>query len=188
MDDSLGDSPAWLLTTHLALLSFATIGGGVVMLAPDIQRYVVDVHHWLGDEQFAAAYAIAQAAPGPNMLFVTLVGWQIAGWMGALGATLAVTIPPGLLTYAIGRVSNGRTNGRASGGVGRFGQAVRNGLAPLSVGLLLAAVWVLLDSTHAGWRELIAVALALVLVMRTKINPIWLIGLGALAGIAGLIG
>ncbi len=184
MDDAFGDSPLWLLTTHLAMLSFATIGGGVVMLAPDIQRYVVEVHHWIGSEQFAAAYAIAQAAPGPNMLYVTLVGWQIAGWLGAIGATLAVTIPPGLLTYAIGRVSNRR----AKGGVGRFGKAVRNGLAPLSIGLLLAAVWVLLDSTHAGWRELIAVALALVIVMRTTINPLWLIGAGAIAGIVGLVG
>lgn len=184
MHDSIGDSPAWLLATHLALLSFATIGGGVVMLAPDIQRYVVDVHHWIDSEQFAAAYAIAQAAPGPNMLFVTLVGWQIAGWVGALGATLAVTVPPALFTFMVGHV----THRRGSGGVGRFGKAVRNGLAPLSVGLLLAAVWVLLDTSHAGWRELIAVALTLVVVMRTRINPLWLIGAGAFAGIAGLIG
>ena len=184
MDESINDNPAWLLTTHLALLSFAAVGGGVVMLAPDIQRYVVDVHHWIGDEQFAAAYAIAQAAPGPNMLFVTLVGWQIAGWLGALGATLAVTIPPALLTFMIGRVSGAGSKGS----VGRFGTAVRNGLAPLSVGLLLAAVWVLLDSTHAGWRELILVASTLAIVMLTKINPLWLIAAGAAMGAAGLLG
>lgn len=184
MHDSTGESPAWLLATHLALLSFATIGGGVVMLAPDIQRYVVDVNHWIASDQFAAAYAIAQAAPGPNMLFVTLVGWQIAGWLGALAATLAVTVPPAIFTFTIGHLSNRRR----SGGVGRFGKAVRNGLAPLSVGLLLAAVWVLLDTTHAGGRELIAVVLTLVVVMRTRINPLWLIGAGALAGIAGLVG
>ncbi len=184
MDESITDNPAWLLTTHLALLSFAAVGGGVVMLAPDIQRYVVDVHHWIRDEQFAAAYAIAQAAPGPNMLFVTLVGWQIAGWLGALGATLAVTIPPALLTFLIGRVSRAASKG----GVGRFGTAVRNGLSPLSVGLLLAAVWVLLDSTHAGWRELIVVLSTLVIVMRTKINPMWLIFAGAIMGAAGVLG
>ncbi len=66
--DHFSESPLWLMTTHLALLSFAAVGGGVIMLAPDIQRYVVDVHHWISTEQFAAAYAIAQAAPGPNML------------------------------------------------------------------------------------------------------------------------
>lgn len=183
MHDPTSDSPAWLLATHLALLSFATIGGGVVMLAPDIQRYVVDVHHWIDSGQFAAAYAIAQAAPGPNMLFVTLVGWQVAGWLGALAATVAVTVPPALFTFMVGRVSN-----RHGGGVGRFGNAVRNGLAPLSVGLLLAAVWVMLDTTHAGWRETIAVTLTVAMVLRTRLNPLWLIGAGALAGIAGLAG
>ncbi len=182
--DALDDNPVWLLTTHLALLSFAAVGGGVVMLAPDIHRYVVDVHHWVTDEQFTAAYALAQAAPGPNMLFVTLVGWQIAGWLGALGATLAVIVPPALLTYVVVRVSSERSGE----GIGRFGKAVRNGLAPMSVGLLFAGVWVLFISTHAGWREGIVVAVTLAIVLRSKINPLWLIIAGALAGIAGLLG
>ena len=181
MDDT--DSPLWSLTIHLAILSFAAIGGGVIMLAPDIHRYVVDVHHWINDEQFAAAYAIAQAAPGPNMLFVTLVGWQVAGWLGALFATSAVILPPALLTFVATRVSS-----RRGGPVGRFGLAVRNGLAPLSVGLLLAGVWVLFDSAGAGLRESIVVLLTLAIVLRTRINPLWLIVAGAVAGIAGLIG
>ncbi len=181
--DHFSESPLWLMTTHLALLSFAAVGGGVIMLAPDIQRYVVDVHHWISTEQFAAAYAIAQAAPGPNMLFVTLVGWQVAGWPGALSATGAVIIPPALLTFVATRASS-----RKAGSVGPFGKAVRNGLAPLSVGLLLAGVWVLFESIDAGWRESIAVLLALAFTLRTKINPLWLIVAGAAAGVAGLIG
>ncbi len=182
MDDDSG-STLWLLTTHLAMLSFAAVGGGVIMLAPDIHRYVVDVHHWIGDEQFAAAYAIAQAAPGPNMLFVTLVGWQVAGWLGAIGATSAVIVPPALLTFVTTRVSS-----RRSGAIGPFGRAVRNGLAPMSVGLLAAGAWVLFVSGDNGWREGIAVVITLIFVLRTKINPLWLIIVGALAGIAGLIG
>ncbi len=181
MDDAA--DPLWLLTTHLAMLSFAAVGGGVIMLAPDIHRYVVDVHHWVTTEQFAAAYAIAQAAPGPNMLFVTLVGWQVAGWLGAVGATCAVIVPPSLLTFVATRVSSRRGNG-----VGRFGTAVRNGLAPLSVGLLLAGVWVLFTSAGGGLREAAVVVLTLAVMLRTKINPLWLIVLGAVAGIAGLIG
>lgn len=181
MDDG-APGPLWLLTTHLALLSFAAVGGGVIMLAPDIHRFVVDVHHFIDDEQFSAAYAIAQAAPGPNMLFVTLVGWQVAGWMGAVLATGAVIVPPALLTFVATRVSS-----RRGGSIGRFGKAVRNGLAPLSVGLLLAGVWVLFTSTRAGWRESLVVLVTLALVIRTKINPLWLIIAGALAGIGGLI-
>ena len=183
MDDLSQGDPLWLLTSHLALLSFAAVGGGVIMLAPDIHRYVVDVHHWIGDEQFAAAYAIAQAAPGPNMLFVTLVGWQVAGWLGALGATAGVILPPALLTFVATRVSS-----RRAGPVGRFGRAVRNGLAPVSVGLLLAGVWVLFQSLGAGLPQSIVVLVTLVVVLRTRINPLWLIVAGAVAGIAGLIG
>ncbi len=183
MDDALADSPLWLLTTHLALLSFAAVGGGVIMLAPDIHRYVVDVHHWIDGEQFAAAYAIAQAAPGPNMLFVTLVGWQIAGWLGAFAATAAVIVPPALLTFVATRVSS-----RRAGTVGRFGKAVRNGLAPVSVGLLLAGVWVLFDTTDPNWRKSTAVLCALAVTLLTRINPLWLIVAGAVAGMAGLFG
>ena len=182
MDDA-DTSPLWLLTAHLALLSFAAVGGGVIMLAPDIHRYVVDVHHWIDAEQFAAAYAIAQAAPGPNMLFVTLVGWQIAGPAGAIGATGAVIVPPALLTFVATRVSS-----RRSGPVGRFGNAVRNGLAPLSVGLLLAGVWVLFESSNAGWRESAIVLVTLAIVLGTKLNPLWLIIAGAACGVAGLLG
>jgi chromate transporter len=181
--DDFTESPLWLLTTHLALLSFAAIGGGVIMLAPDIQRYVVDVHHWITTEQFAAAYAIAQAAPGPNMLFVTLVGWQTAGWMGAVGATGGVIIPPALLTFVLTGVSS-----RRAGAVGPFGLAVRNGLAPVSVGLLLAGVWVLFTSTGGGLREGLVVLATLAIMLKSKINPLWLIIVGAVAGIAGLIG
>jgi len=181
--DDFTETPLWLLTTHLALLSFAAVGGGVIMLAPDIHRYVVDVHRWITDEQFAAAYAIAQAAPGPNMLFVTLVGWQTAGWPGAVGATGAVILPPALLTFVVTSLST-----RQGGGVGPFGKAVRNGLAPVSVGLLLAGVWVLFTSTGGGLREAVVVLATLAVMLKTKINPLWLIVLGAAAGIAGLIG
>jgi chromate transporter len=183
MNDGPGGSALTLLVAHLALLSFAAVGGGVIMLAPDIHRYVVDVHHWTTDQQFAAAYAIAQAAPGPNMLFVTLVGWQVAGWLGAVGATGAVILPPALLTFVATRASS-----RRGGTVGRFGNAVRQGLAPLSVGLLLAGAWVLFDSGSSGWRDAVVVVATLAIVLRTKINPLWPIIVGALVGIAGLLG
>lgn len=184
MSDDFFDAPAWLLTVHFALLSLAAVGGGVIMLAPDMHRYVVDAHHWITAEQFAAAYAIAQAAPGPNMLFVTLVGWQVAGWAGALGATLAIIVPPALLTLIVIRITKGRSGGQ----IGRFGRAVKSGLAPLSIGLLVAGGWVLLAAGDGGWRALLVVALTIVAVMRTKWNPVWLIVAGAVAGMLGAPG
>ena len=181
MIDDFLDAPASLLTVHFAVLSLAAIGGGVIMLAPDMHRYVVEVNHWITAEQFAAAYAIAQAAPGPNMLFVTLVGWQVAGWVGALGATVAIIVPPALLTFVVMGASTGRR-------VGRLGRAVRTGLAPLSIGLLFAGGWVLLDASEAGWRAMSLVILTIVAVLRTKWNPLWLIMAGAVVGVAGLLG
>lgn len=184
MSDDLFGAPAWLLTVHFALLSLAAVGGGVIMLAPDMHRYVVDAHHWITAEQFAAAYAIAQAAPGPNMLFVTLVGWQVAGWAGALGATLAIIVPPALLTLIVIRLAKGSSGGR----IGRFGRAVKSGLAPLSIGLLVAGGWVLLAAGDGGWRAVFVVALTIAAVMRTKWNPVWLIVAGAAAGMLGAPG
>ena len=106
MSDS--DNPVLAaLGVHFALLSMMAIGGGVIMLAPDIQRYVVDSNHWITAQQFAAAYTIAQAAPGPNLLYVTLVGWWAAGWAGALVATLAIIVPPATLTLVMSGTGKG---------------------------------------------------------------------------------
>ncbi len=117
------------------------------------------------------------------MLFVTLVGWQVGGWFGAIGATGGVILPPALLTFVATRASS-----RGAGTVGPFGRAVRDGLAPLSVGLLLAGTWVLFRSGDNGWRESLLVVATLLVVLRTKINPLWLITVGALTGVAGLVG
>jgi chromate transporter len=178
------DAPVWSIVgplfAHFVVLSLLAIGGGVVMLAPEMQRYVVDSHHWITAEQFSAAYAIAQAAPGPNMLFVTLVGWQAAGWSGAVAATVAIVAPPSLLTVAVMRLSAARTPGR-------FGRAVGKGLAPISVGLLFSTGWILLRGGAGDWRGVLLTLLAAVVVLRTRINPVWLIGAGAAAGVAGLV-
>ena len=178
------DAPVWSvvgpLIAHLAVLSLMAIGGGVVMVAPEIQRYVVDSHHWMTAEQFSAAYAIAQAAPGPNMLYTTLVGWQVAGWVGAVATTVAIVAPPSLLTLAVMHVSTRRAPGR-------FARAVSKGLAPISVGLLFATGWILLRGTAADWRGAVLTLLAAAAILRTKINPVWVIAAGAAAGIAGFV-
>ena len=87
-------SIAWTLFVHFAMLSLMAVGGGVLVLAPDMQRFVVDANPWMSNENFIAAYTIAQVAPGPNVLFVALVGMQAAGLIGAAAATLALIVPP----------------------------------------------------------------------------------------------
>ena len=67
------------LFLHFLVLWFLAIGGPSTIL-PDIHRYVVEVHHLLTSAQFAEIYTLAQVAPGPNVMYVTLIGWHLAGW------------------------------------------------------------------------------------------------------------
>ncbi len=171
------DLPA--LGLHFALLSLMAIGG-VSSILPDMQRYVVEVNHWLTGKQFADAYALGQAAPGPNMMFVTLLGWQLAGWAGATVATLAIVCPPIVLTMGVTRLS-------ARNPDAPLGRAVRGGLGPIAIGLTLSSGWILARSSDQGWTAAMLTLLTVVLMLRTRLNPMWLILAGAVAGIIGIL-
>ena len=179
------ESPVWTIVTpmfvHFAVLSLMAIGGGVIMVAPDMQRYVVDSHHWITAEQFSAAYAIAQAAPGPNFLYVTLVGWEVAGWAGAAVATMAILGPPAALSMAMAHASATRTPGPVARAIGK-------GLVPISVGLVFATGWILLRGSGSwDWRGATLALVAAAIIFRTKINPVWVIAAGAAVGVAGFV-
>jgi chromate transporter len=167
------------LALHFALLSLMAIGG-VSSVLPDMQRYVVEANHWLSGRQFADAYALGQAAPGPNMMFVTLLGWQLAGWAGALVTTLATICPPILLTLAVTRLSAHNPNAP-------LGRAIRGGLSPIAIGLTLASGWILAHAADHNWRSTLLTLLTIVVMLRTKLNPVWLIAAGAIAGVAGIV-
>ncbi len=171
------DLPA--LGLHFALLSLMAIGG-VSSILPDMQRYVVEGNHWLTGKQFADAYALGQAAPGPNMMFVTLLGWQLAGWAGAIVATLAIVCPPIVLTMGVTRLS-------ARNPDAPLGRAVRGGLGPIAIGLTLSSGWILARSSDQGWTAAMLTLLTVVLMLRTRLNPMWLILAGAVAGIIGIL-
>lgn len=174
---STADLPA--LALHFALLSLMAIGGVGAML-PDMQRYVVEVNPWLSATQFADAYALGQAAPGPNMMFVTLLGWQLNGWAGAIVATLAVIFPPLLLTLGFMRLN-------ANNSDSALGRAVRGGLGPIAIGLVLSSGWVLAQSADLNWRRALLTLLTVALMLRTRLNPVWLIAAGAIAGMSGVL-
>ncbi len=161
---------------YFSVISLTAVGGGVVMLAPDIHRYTVEVHRWISSEQFASAFTIAQASPGPNVLFVTLIGLQAAGFVGAIVATIAVVMPPFLLTLTLARLTPVRP-------AGRLGKAVRNGVAPISIGLLAAGGLVLARSADTGLVQLVLTAATVAAMVLTKWNPVWLIAIGAAAGV-----
>ena len=172
----------WLsFFAHYMLLSLLAVGGAITT-APDMHRYIVVDHGWITDSQFTTSIAIAQAAPGPNILFVAVLGWNVGGPLGALATMSGILLPSTALTLLATRWGTAR---RETRGV----RAFTNGLAPLTIGLLLATGWVLAepyvaDPTHRiGAIALIAISVAVL--MRTRLSPMWLVGLGAAAGALG---
>ncbi|HEX8405701.1 MAG TPA: chromate transporter [Duganella sp.] len=173
-------SPIAQLSLHIALMSLMAVGGGVVLLAPQVGQYVVEGQHWLTNEQFSAAYAIAQAAPGPNLLFISLVGWLIGGWSGAILTTIAVIVPSTLLTLTAIRLHAGRAGGRLS-------RALGEAFGPMSIGLMAATAWLLTRISNIDWRADALTLLSALILLRTKVNPVLLIAAGAVAGALQII-
>lgn len=168
------------LSLHLGLLATMAVGGGLVMVAPEVREYIVVENRWLSSEQFASAFAIAQAAPGPNMLYVPLVGWLIAGWIGALAVTVSVVLLPTLITLTFIKLRLPHVDGEWSG-------ALRRAIAPVSIGLFAATAWTFAAAANTDWRDYTVTLIAAVFVLRTKIYPVSLIVAGGLAGIAQLV-
>ena len=166
------------LFLHFLLLSLIAIGG-INTLIPDIHRYVVEVHQWMTSKQFADAFALAQASPGPNLMYITLIGWQVAGWWGAIATTMAVILPSGTVTVLFIRLSHNRD--------APLGRALRGGLAPIALGFMIASGWILVRTVNEDWRGYLLTVIALVLTLRTRWNPLWLIAAGAAAGAAGFV-
>jgi chromate transporter len=161
------------------LLSLLAIGGGITVV-PEMHRLMVERHGWLTDPQFSASIALAQASPGPNILLVTVMGWNAGGWAGAAAATLGILLPSTTVALIAHR---GAEKWREH----RLVMAFREGTLPLTLGLLAAAGWVLAAPTAGAPAGLALTLLSAVLVWRTRINPLWLIGAGALAGGLGAL-
>src|SRR5574343_294913 len=159
------------------LLSLVAFGGATALL-PEMHRVVVENHHWLNDATFTHLYAIAQAAPGPNVLVVTLIGWEIAGLAGALAATLAMCLPMSVLIYLL--------IDRWEGFAGRRWQkAISIGVTPLAVGLVFSGATLIAQAAAFGWAAWGLVAATVVANLRTKLHPLWFIGVGAALGLCG---
>jgi chromate transporter len=156
------------------LLSILSIGGAIGT-APEMHRFLVDQHHWMTGEQFSASVAIAQAAPGPNLLFVAVLGWGIGGFFGMCVTMTGILLPSTTLTLAAARWGEAR---RATRGV----QAFVTGMAPLSVGLVVSTGFILGKPACGNAGLMATMALTVLVSLRTKLSPLWLIGAGGLVG------
>ena len=168
------------LFLHFLLLSLLAVGGAITT-APDMHRYLVGQQHWLTDAQFTASVALAQAAPGPNILFVAVLGWNVAGLAGAFVSMLGILAPSTALALWATRWGARRRETRAI-------RAFTAGMAPLTVGLLLATGWVLADPARGHPGLMAAVALTVgAMLSKWRPGPLWLIGAGMVAGALGWV-
>jgi len=162
-----------LVFTQLSLLAF---GGGNAIL-PEMQHQVVVVHQWMTAEQFSSMFAMAQAAPGPNMMVVPLVGWHVAGPMGLLVTSLAKFGPSSIITiYALKFWNRFKDNPLRL----QFEKALK----PITVGLVLISAWIIAQASVQN-ALLIAIAiLTIALSLFKNVHPVWLMVIGAGAGVA----
>jgi chromate transporter len=190
MSTSLAFSDWVSLFAHYLALSLLSIGGAITT-APDMHRYLVERQHWITDPQFSASVAIAQAAPGPNVLFVALLGWNVglnAGGIPMALVGLAVTmlgimLPSTTLTYLATRWGHENRDVLAV-------RAFKQGLAPIVIALLIATGWILATGSNyavRNWPIWVVAIVSAIVVWRTKLHLLWLLGGGALLGWMGWV-
>jgi chromate transporter len=164
---------------HFAVLSMLAVGGAI-STAPDMQRYLVQQRGWMSAEDFTSAVAIAQSAPGPNILFVALMGWQVAGVAGVVATMGGIMLPSSLLAVSVARYGRRRADALPM-------RAFTGGMVPITLGLLASTGWLLaapLSSHPMAWVLVLGTA---VVAACTKLSVLWLMGAGALVGVLGLV-
>ncbi len=186
------------LFLHFVSLSLLSIGGAITTV-PEMHRYLVTQQAWLAEDQFSSAIALAQAAPGPNVLFVAVLGWTVginaaggpaagaSAWALAIAcvfaAMMGILLPSATLTYFAARWGQ-RNRERPTV------RAFKLAMAPIVVALLVATGWVLTVG-HGSWAShpgpyLLTLATAMI-VWRTRLHLLWLLAAGALGGALGWI-
>ncbi len=147
------------------ITSLLAFGGGNAVI-PQFHLLTVGTYHWLTDRQFTDSFAIAQAAPGPSTLIVSLLGFRAAGVWGAVIATLSMVVPTSLIVYGITKLWNSGHH------ESRWRYALEHGMAAIAVGLILSGGVVVARSAETSWVQIALTAVATVVLCATKINPL----------------
>ena len=171
---SEGDDVLWDLASGFAAISMIAVGGGIAVV-PEMNRLVVDVHGWMDAARFSQLFALAQAAPGPNVLVVGLIGWQVAGLTGMMVAILAMTGPAGMLAYGFSKL-----RGRLAGA--RWLRIIEKGLVPVAVGLIFSSGLILSQGAAVNWLAVLLTIGSTLFVWRSDRSPLWVLAAGAVAG------
>lgn len=172
-------SPLAALAGYFGLLSLFAVGGANALI-PEFHRVSVDTMHWMNDRQFADMFAISRVAPGPNIIIVTLIGYHVAGWVGALVATAAMCVPTCTFAYFVTLLWD------------RFKEArwrivIQAGLVPVALGLIAASALVIARAADHSIVALVLTVATAALVYGTRINPLWMFAIAGVLGAAGLV-
>lgn len=171
------------LALVFAKLSLMAVGG-INPLLPEMHRLVVETHQWMSDAQFTTLFAITQGAPGPNVLVVAAIGWQVAGIPGAIVSLGAICLPSALLAGSVATL-------RDRVAEAKWARNIQQGLVPVTVGLVAASGLLLArgaseTATSATTSHLLA-TVALLVTIRYNPNPLWLLAAGAILGLTGMV-
>jgi chromate transporter len=167
------------LAGYFALMSLFAIGGANSAV-PEMHRLAVEVKHWMTDQQFSDTFALAQLSPGPNVIIVTLIGYHVAGIVGALVTTLAMCGPTCLFAFFVGRASE-RFKGSS------WHAALSRGLVPVTLGLTAASAAVVATAADYNWMAAGISLAAAAVSFGMRLNPLWVFAAAALLGLGGLV-
>lgn len=167
------------LAVQFAIISLFAIGGANAAI-PEMHRLAVEVMGWMNDRQFTDIFAIAQLTPGPNVIIVTLIGFQAAGLAGAVVATVAMCGPTCALAYWVGKTWERFKEAR-------WRIAIQEGLVPVSLGMIAASALIIAKAADTGPILVLLTAASAAVVFWTRINPLWLFAVAAILGASGII-
>lgn len=163
----------WRLWLTFVSISLISVGGAPAVL-PEMHRQVVNVMGWMDDATFANLFAVAQAAPGPNMLVSSLIGWQVKGLVGLLVATAGMIVPPAILAFVAGRILN-RLSDLS------WVSLAKEGLVPIAIGFFMAGGFVMARAADRNWLMGGITTASALIVFLTDVNPFWALFGGAAA-------
>jgi len=162
------------LAFYFALLSLVSVGG-IPSVMPEMQRVVVDVQGWMTAVEYTQLFAIAQAAPGPNVLVTALIGWKIAGIAGGMVTFGAFCGPAAVLAYGIGGIWDRMRDAP-------WRKDFQRALVPISVGFIVSGGYVLATPRGIDWQSVLIAGLSAAVLYATRLNPLWVLGGGGVLG------
>jgi len=181
----------WLnLFGHYLLLSLMSLGGAISTTS-EMHRFLVEQHGWLTQAQFNDSIALAQAAPGPNVLFVALMGWNVgmnagsttAALLGVATTMTGILLPSTIFTYQVAQWGHRNRTLRSV-------RAFKQGMAPVVIALLLSTAWILASSAGGvglQWPLWLLALVSCLVIWRTRLHLLWVLGAGALLGAFGFV-